>query len=353
MINIQRVFFMIHPTCWAEFPDGPPESFVQNGGNLSDFYAASNWEKRVNQKQKEFISKMLEDDVLIIYPIGKSNEMRELISYAERILGTRCLVIKSDVYREPEQLEEMDDPIRHFLEDEDMEGRSEFWDILPVSEREDMIKEIREACEVSGYNWRPAALKVVQGNRLYAMEIKEEFRKRGFEVDPSTVESESFGEGFEQCAVDWKSMLSDYLGWTNPIENRFDLSVSGAPILFDADFRERLSLESDIRLFLWEKSQGRPMGLFVRARARLEDPSYFVHVPIEGVSLEGWNVTGHKVWPSENPSLAVQNGNLRVPVLSGTRKVSSELQTCYLIGCDTAYDRFRELLYTATIYSEV
>ena len=351
-MRIRRVYFMIHPTCWADYPEGPPDSFIEEGGNLSDFYAAANWERRVNQKQKGFIDQMREDDALVVYPIGTSDEMKQLIEYGDRVLGRRCLVIRSEVRREPEQLEAMEEPIKRFLEDEEMEGRREFWDVLPDRVRDDVAREIREACEVIGYSWRPAALKVIQGNRLYALEIKEEFARRDLEVDPSTVEAEAFGEGFEQCAIDWKAMVSNYLGWTNPIENRFDLSVSGAPILFDAEFRERLSLESDIRLFLWEKSQGRPMGLFVRARAMLADPSYYVNVTLDGLVLEAWNVS-HKIWPSSNTPLDVQNGHIKVPVLTGLRKVDPKEQTCYLIGCNTSYDRFRELLAKATISSDV
>ena len=184
------------------------------------------------------------------------------------------------------------------------------------------------------------------------LEIADEFAKRGLEVDPSTVEAEAYGEGFEQCAITWKAMVADYLGWANPIENRFDLSVSGAPVLFDAEFKERLPLESDIRLFLWEKSQGRPMGVFVRARAMLADPSYTVNIPLDGLVLEAWNVR-RRIWPEDNTPLAVQNGHLGVPVLSGLRKVDPDLETCYVIGCNVTYDRFRELLASAPISSEI
>ena len=144
-------------------------------------------------------------------------------------------------------------------------------------------------------------MKVLAGNRVYADEIARESTRLGWEIDPNTVESVAFGEGFEQCAMAWKAMVGDYLGWARPIENDFQLSVSGAPCLFDAQFRERLDLDHDIRLFLWEKPNNLWLGFYARCRGRLRgflqvrglggmDPSRSLHrwdVPVPGPGRAG------------------------------------------------------------------
>ena len=129
-------------------------------------------------------------------------------------------------------------------------------------------------------------------------------------------------------------------------ENNFHLSISGAQVLFDAHFQERLSLENDIRLFLWQKSHGVPLGLFARAQARLAERDYDAEVPLDGAVLEAWGVR-ERMWPGSDSALEVRDGCLVVPVFSATTKRRDE--TCYLLGCNVSYDRFRDLLANATI----
>lgn len=176
---------------------------------------------------------------------------------------------------------------------------------MPPRFHDELSAEFRPTGEVWGWDWNPGALRVTAGNRLYAQEIADEFEARGLEVDLESVKALAFGEGFEQCAVWWKSMVTDYLGWNNAIENRFDLSVSGASVLFDAGFKERVALERDIRLFLWEKPHGRHLGLYMRARSRLGDPHFDAHVPLDGAVLEAWGIR-EKLWPSGAESLNVR-----------------------------------------------
>ena len=346
-LNINRIYFMIHPTCWAEHLDGPPDHFVQSGGTLSDWYAAVNWEKQVNGRQKELIDRMGPDEALIICPIGSSPAMRDLEEHGQAVLGRRCLILSTPVPATPRFQKGVPDPLRRFLDGEDPEEARTFWDVVPHRIRDELAAEFRRAADAWGWDWTPGVLRVTAGNRLYAQEIADEFEARGLEVDPVTVSSVAFGEGFEECAVSWKSLVADYLGWDGAIENSFDLSVSGAHVLFDARLKERLALERDIRLFLWEKSQGRYLGLYMRARTRLGDPHFDAHVPLDGAVLEAWGIRD-KLWPAEHPSLSVENGRLRVPVLSGMPKDTHD-ETCYLVGCNLPYQRFRDLLAGAAV----
>ena len=53
------------------------------------------------------------------------------------------------------------------------------------------------------------------------------------------------------------------------------------------------------------------------------------------------------LWPGEQPALKVEDGSLRVPVLSGIRKLPDA--PVYIIGCNLEFEQFRELLVDAGI----
>jgi hypothetical protein len=348
--RIDKIYFLIHPCCWAMADKPDLNYFKTYGARASEWYAALNLERQVNRKQKELIESMGPNEALIIYPIGQSKPMLDLIATGERELGPRCIVQKSMVCEAPAQLQDMSEPIRHFLDDEQMEGRQAYWDVIPEPLRPEIEQEIRDACEVLGYDWRPGALKAIQGNRVYAQEFADAFAERGLLIDPETVTAEAFGEGFEQCAMHWKAMIPGYLGWRNAVENNFHLSVSGFSILFDAQFKERISLDHDIRLFLWEKWHGLPLAFFARARGRLADPRYYVELPVDTGFLEVWE-NRDVIWPAADSPLSVRDGFLPVPVMTGSRKYAN-CDCCYLLGASYAYDEFRDMLLAAEITSD-
>ena len=169
-------------------------------------------------------------------------------------------------------------------------------------------------------------------------------------VDPETVTAEAFGEGFEQCAMTWKSMVAGYLGWRHPIENNFELSVSGFPHLFDAQLKERIHLDHDIRLFLWQKWHGLPMALIARAQGRLADPRYYIDLPVDDGFIEVYSGRD-MIWPADESPLSVKDGLMRVPVMTGQRQYAS-CDCCYVLGASYSYDEFRKLLLRAKITSD-
>ena len=352
--RIDKIYFLIHPTCWEHQVHAQTdeqfraylEDYVRNGGNASNWFTALNWERDVNQKQKQLMSRMKPNEAMIIYPIGETPPMLELIEHAQKCLGCRCVVLRRAGFAEPKVLHDMDEPIRHFLEDEQMEGRDEYMAAFPERWRDDAMAEIRQTCEIIGYEWNPGALKVVLGNRTWADEIAEEFAKRNLIYDPQTVEAVAFGEGFEQCAMTWKSLIPGYLGWANPIENDFNLSVSGAQFLFDAELKDRMDLGDGIRLFVWERSHGIPIGLYQKPAPRFADRTSYAHVPLDGIFLEAWSL-GKKVWPADDSPLETVDGCLKIPVFTALRKGNED--SYYLIGANMGYEALRDLLSTATI----
>ena len=349
--RIDRIYFLIHPVCWGMHGGGIPSGYQEATGCLaSEWYAALSLERQVNQKQMEFIEAMGPNEALIIFPISQSKPMLDLIATAERVLGPRCLIPECPLTPEPAVLKDMSEPIRHFLDDEEMEGRDAYWNPIPESLRPVVEQEIRDACEALGYDWNPAALKVVGVSRLAAVELTRLFEERGLIIDPETLTAEAFGEGFEQCAMTWKLLLPDYLGWRNPVRNIYDLSVSGQPVLFDAQFKERIDLDNRISLFLWEKWHGLPMAFLQRAAERFADPRHYANLPVDDGVVEVWEAR-KPIWPAKDSPLSAEDGILRVPVKTGSRKYYS-CDACYLLGASYTYDQFRTMLLSAEITTD-
>ena len=100
-----------------------------------------------------------------------------------------------------------------------------------------------------------------------------------------------------------------------------------------------------------EKSHGLPLGMFARCRARLIDPHYEAQVPLHDHHLEVRDHLDCILWPGEQPAikpaLEVENGSLKVPVLSGIRKIQEH--HAYIIGNNFDFEQFRELLANARI----
>jgi len=319
---------------------------IPNGREPELWNAILAWELRVHQLHLNFVSKMKQDEALIIYPIGNSFPMRKLIEHAQNTLGQRCVLISWQC-ASVEFLANVPDPIRRFLGDGELPGKRDFiHDMLTdFGHREEskilaeeMESEIRETCEIIGYDWSYQTLKVIYYSRVLALEIEEKFRQRGLVYKPQGVECVAFGEGFEQCAMTWKAMLPHYLGLTNAIENDFELSVSGASFLVTARFKERIALSNDVRLFLWEGEDGQSIALFCRAKAHLKKPQLFAHVPLAAMKLEVRGVAPDTKYCSKS-----WRGHLMVPIMSALRRNASDAPH-YLLARDISFEDFRSRL---------
>lgn len=349
---ISRIYWCIHPYCWSMY-DGIP---ADRDPEL--WKAVLGWELDVHDRHMAFVSNMKPDEALIIYPIGSSEPMTRLMEHAREKLGKRCIVPTWQCVA-PTFLDEVEDPIRRFLDDRSLPGRQQFVQDMvtdkgrraaPEGLAEELEAEIRDACSTIGHDWSHGALKVIYYNRVLAIEIQEELRRRGLAYDPKTVQCVAFGEGLEQCAMTWKSMLPHYMGLGNPIENDPTLSVSGAAYLVGATFKERVKFDDDVRLLLWAGSDGRPIGLFYRTAVRLKDPELYAHVPLEGLSLEVW-VMNDKVW-SARATGRLPAGHLHVPVFMATRTGRGN-NYYYLIGDGIPFQEFRDRLASVTITPDV
>ncbi|MCK4323130.1 MAG: hypothetical protein KAW89_01270 [Armatimonadetes bacterium] len=342
-IRINKIYWCIHPYCWSMY-SGIPE-----GSDPELWNATLARELRAHELHMDLVSNMKADEALIIYPIGSSEPMTNLITHAEKTLGRRCVIMTRQTVN-PDFLEDVPDPIRAFLEDDELEGKKEFVQAMltdkgrcqaPEGLAEELEAEIREACEVIGYGWSYWALEVIYGNRVMAIDIEEQFRKQGLVYDPKTVEGMTFGEGFVGCSMTWKSMLPHYMGLAKAIENDPKLSVIGVPYMDNAEFKERIVFADDVRLLLWEGEDGRPIALFYRAADRLKNPQLYAHVPLAGLSLELWRGK-EKRW-SAQAETKLPAGHLYVPVYTATRTGGANTYF-YLIASEISLQDFRNRL---------
>jgi hypothetical protein len=267
---------------------------------------------------------------MVIYPIGASQPMREIEQFAQNHLGRRCIIIRSE---NPSQNERVD-----------------YRKLLPNTIKLELADHLFEAVQKNGTNWSPNALAVLFYNRMIALEIEKEFSIRSLHFDPKTVETVAFGEGFEQCAMTWKAMLPYFLGFTKPIENDFELSVSGMPLLRSATFKGRAALSEDVRLFLWELKDGRPMALFARARSKLSDPQLFVSLPFDPRTLKVFDETGKLYFPSLSGLSSIVKletvGRVKISVYTALRQIDTPL---YLVVTGISFEEFYRRILDAPI----
>jgi len=357
-LTITKLYFMYHPVCWSMGMRGnePPARAYEParpGVSKQDYMNTLQREVLTVRRQQQLMSRLKFDEALILFPISESKTMQDLEQYATRALGRRCIIVRGVHGSPPAAWAELSNPLERFLNDDNLEGKAEYLKGVPPQIRAELEREIRQACQLRGYDWPiVSAFDVIFTSRMWALQIENEFRKRGLSYDPATVKSVAYGEGFEQCATTWKAMLIPYLGLALPAEGDYRLSVSAARFLTQGEFKDRIKLHRDLRLFLWTDPRQRPVGLYMRSSCRLKDPQFYAHVPLEGMSLEIWNVRsyGTKLWPTEGSPLDkwVQDGHMKVPVYNGIRRGGDD-GAYYLIGSGISYEDFRRRLMQARI----
>ena len=362
--RIERITWFIHPYCWSMTGDEAP-----NGVDAKKWKACLTWERNNHQKYMQMISRMGAKEAVIIYPIGNSEPMQELMAHARFRLGDQCVIIKRTSV-DPEFMNGVQDPIRQFLDDSPLPGRAEWIEAMITSQGKhaardglaaELDRELRVACRTIGYDWRPESLEVLYYSRLVAYEIENTFRERNITYEPN-LKCVAVGEGFEQCAMTWKGMLPGYLGLSSPIENEARLSVTGQPEVVFGEFKERINLGDEIRLFLWRGAEGESIGLFTRASFCWSDPQQYATVSLKELDLEVSEVRVNQIrgrranqistivlGPRFDPSPAFQPDpdHLRVPIFAGSRRGGDHAY--YIVAPAVDPEVFRENLIDAQV----
>ena len=312
------------------------------------FLATFKREVAVVERQKRFMRAMKPDEALIIFPNGYSRAMFIIEQYATEILGRRCVIVRGVHPDVPAAWRKLKDPVDRMLDDPTLEGRKEWLDKIPPELADEILAEIRTAHADEGLEISLSTVEVAFVSRMFARDVTDAFGSRNLRFDADTVTGESFGEGFEECAMTWKQMLVPYLGIKGPIPNRYDLSVSGAKFLLYARPKERLALAHDTFLYLWEDEKGSPIGMFARGRYRITDPAYYVTVKVADPDIEVCGYGGGKFYPNPDSSLQPVDGKMKLNVFSAIRRGPDGL--FYIRGAQgTSYDEFRQSLLDSPI----
>ena len=339
--KINKMFFMFHPVCWSQGIDAngqPPET----AANKEAYMRCYEWEKKVLLKEKELFKSMKPDEMLFLFPVGSSPAMKDLEDAALAALGDRCIIPTPTPIEADRNL-----TIDQFLDEPDLPGRENAFREVPPDIRAEIVAEMRAAREKIGNKWNMGVIKVIVYNRLCAAEALEVMKQRGLTFDPETVECEAFGEGFEQCAMTWKSMMVPYMGIRHPAPNIFDLSVTGAQFLVNAELKERISLDNEVFLYLWEAEDGRFVAFFTRAWCRLADPQYYARINVKDMDFTTQGL-GDKLTPSPDSALRMEGDTLVMPVYNAIRRDSTDM-IVYLLASGISYEEFRKRMVEAEV----
>ena len=147
------------------------------GVSKKDYLACYEWELLVNQRQKEFISRMEPNEALIMFPISRSKPMLDLEQHAEKTLGRRCIFVREVHDDPPLAWRELSDPIKRFVEGGKLKGKDDYLKAIPQSIREELQAEIRQACQTLGYDWGVGGLEVLYTSRMFAEDIQNQLQK--------------------------------------------------------------------------------------------------------------------------------------------------------------------------------
>lgn len=299
-----RLCFLIHPMCYR----GRGPELIAGGMAPDAFAAYSKVEDQVAPRWWRAIETMEPTGTLVILPHGDTEAERELHKFAEQTLGPRCLILRRG-----------------------MPWDGAFWEGLGPDFTLQLGEELRQALlgQAALSTWDA---QVSVATMAYAHDIREALRERGFTFDPATIRAEAWGESFEGCVFVYSVRLRAYLGLASPVEDRFDMTVPDALFLTNARLLDSLALPGDVRLYLWEGADARPIGAFFETSQPLRSPRRFVDLKAASLKLDVTDKNGNPVQTTPI------EGGIRVP-----------LQETFLFGEPGSADALRSALAQARI----
>ncbi|MCK5733783.1 MAG: hypothetical protein KAI38_06325 [Candidatus Latescibacteria bacterium] len=308
---IDKLVFLIHPLCYAGCEDEGRCPMPE-----ASFRAYVEYERTILPKWIEGLSQLAPNEALVLLPIGRTKSQRALEEGAQEVLGARCVVVRAAPSVSGAFLPGLDDAFKTGV-----------------------AEDLMAAFQARGYEWRAQDMKVAVFSRAYAREIESAFIERGLAFDPKTVRAEAWGESFEGCVTKWSNGMGTYLRLSNPIEKKFEMTVPDAPFILCSNFVECVPLANEVRLFLFEGSDMRPIGVFLKASHRVWDRLLSVHLPADPEVFEVQKKMGGTLWPAEDSGTTSEE-IVKVPVYGG----SYSDEPTYIFGKERAFSEFRERL---------
>ena len=197
------------------------------------------------------------------------------------------------------------------------------------------------ACRGRLNEWGPYEIWTSNNARRWTEGIKKTLIENGLTYDPEYLNFITCGCQWAGCLTKYSAFMAKYLG-LNRIADIYMELVPGAGFPFDATFRERVILDRNVQLFLFEATDGRPMAQFHDGLRGVWEPPHTATVTIDPHKIE-LNTT-----PVAHPSAYVATRYLKDGF------VANVIDGCFcgittILGCYISYDEFKDALTQAVI----
>lgn len=173
-------------------------------------------------------------------------------------------------------------------------------------------------------------------------------KQQGLTYDPQTVIAEGWGESFDGCVAKYCSMFSKQLGLARPIEQNYAMCVPDLIWLIRSRFIEKVSLSPEVRFYLFEDPEGRPMAIFFDGYYEPGDRPRSIDVPLDPSNAELYSyayVLSLGLTPMTKDITPDGNG-VRLPI---SNDLADPPRRAYLRGKDVDIATFRAALMQAEL----
>jgi hypothetical protein len=204
---------------------------------------------------------------------------------------------------------------------------------------------LQEAFRDRGMNgeWTPYEMWTATEARRLSEGLKAECRARGLTLDPAATRILACGRAWGGCLAKYSAFMSRYLGLSQAAEMLPELSpFAGTPV--ECAFRESLPLDRNVRLYLFQTPDGRPVGQFFDGLRGVAEPPHVAAVTIDRKRVDVLTVPANASQHPQPVSNPLAGGPLWVDVADGCRPVFTTL-----IGKGVGYDEFKSALSRARI----
>lgn len=184
--------------------------------------------------------------------------------------------------------------------------------------------------------------------------LQKTLKVRGLAFDPQTVKCEGWGEAFDGCVAGYSAFLTSVLRLAEPVEVVFDMTVPDMPLLPTARLVKRIRVPGkNIRLFLLEDAQRRPIGLFMPEVAGLTKP-VTIALNATAAKLSVYNKQGMLVAPSAAADSLVRpiDGGIQIVLrcdLPSSFYGGKREGPLFFVGNGLSVDELRKILGSADI----
>ena len=239
--TLRKIYLCVHALSWIDIsPKDEAQREMQWGGGEHWPGRTEKCHKldlKLRDKLELLINSIQDDEAFFFLPTGLKGNT-ELIEYAKKKLGPRCVVCR----------------VEH-----DINYNREF---LGTEFVEEIERDTKKAIENSEREIPKFDLENWEKSKAWALDLNKQLNMQGYTYDPSNVEFIACGENWVGCGAVYPIQMGRAFGLSNPIERRFDLiNPDWSPVLLEAiPIDQNLPMPEQIRLFIFKIANAGPIG---------------------------------------------------------------------------------------------